>query len=582
MRRTKIVCTLGPVSNEVPILRKLIQAGMDVARLNFSHGTHEEHAATIAAVRQAAKEEQRTVAILMDTKGPEIRLGAFQDGKAYLQEGAEFILTTREVVGNNCMAAVNYAGLTNDVQPGMQILLDDGLIILDVVKVTAAEIICRVVTGGEVSNHKGVNVPGARLRMPAVSDKDRQDIIFAVEHDLDFIAASFARTAEDILAIRAILEEHRSEIHIIAKIENQEGVDNLDKILAVADGIMVARGDLGVEVPAEEVPLLQKILIGKCNEAGKPVITATQMLDSMIRNPMPTRAEASDVANAIFDGTDAVMLSGETAIGKYPLAAVRTMDRIARRTETALQYERILESFQPPVERNVTDAIAYATCHVAKELGAAAIITSTHSGSTARNVSKYKPQARIVAVTPRQKVARKLVLNWGVFPVHCRPAATTDEMFSAALEAAEAAQYIKKGDLVVITAGVPVGVSGTTNLLRVLTVGEVLLQGVGLGKKAVTGKVRLVKSVTEAKELQEGEILVVPATDKDFVPYLEKAGGLLVEEGGLTSHAALVALHMGLPAIVGANGALKLLTTGQTITLDTVRGLVYRGKATVL
>ena len=582
MRRTKIVCTLGPVSNDVPILRTLIQAGMDVARLNFSHGTHAEHAATIAAVRQAAKEEDKIVAILMDTKGPEIRLGTFQGGKAYLREGEEFILTTREVVGNNSIASVNYAGLTADVQAGMQILLADGLLVLEVVKVTADEIFCKVLAGGEVSDHKGVNVPGAKLRMPAVSEKDRQDIIFAIEHDLDFIATSFTRTADDVLAIRAILEEYRSDIHIIAKIENQEGVDNLEKILEVADGIMVARGDLGVEVPTEEVPLLQKILISKCNEAGKPVITATQMLDSMIRNPMPTRAEASDVANAIFDGTDAVMLSGETAIGKYPVAAVRTMDRIARRAETALQYEKILESFQPPVERNVTDAIAYATCHVAKELGAAAIITSTHSGFTARNVSKYKPQARIVAVTPRQEVARKLVLNWGVFPVLCRPATTTDEMFSAALEAAEASHYIKKGDLVVITAGVPVGVSGTTNLLRVLTVGEILLKGAGLGRKAVTGKVRIANSASEAKDLQAGEILVAAATDKDFVPYLEKAGGLLVEEGGLTSHAAVVALHLGLPAIVGATGALKLLTNGQTVTLDTVRGLVYRGKATVL
>ncbi|MDW7649872.1 MAG: pyruvate kinase [Bacillota bacterium] len=581
MRRTKIVCTLGPASSSVPILKSLISAGMNVARLNFSHGTHAEHAKTIAAVRQADREQKGNLALLLDTKGPEIRIGTFADGAVKLQEGQDFALTTEQVAGDGHRVSVNYPGIIGDVKPGMKILLDDGLIILEVVGMTATDVQCRVLTGGELSNRKGVNIPGAKLALPAISEKDREDIIFAVRNDLDFIAASFVRKADDVLAIRAILEEHHSRIQIIAKIENQEGVENIDKILAAADGIMVARGDLGVEIPAEDVPLAQKMIISKCNVAGKPVITATQMLDSMIRNPRPTRAEASDVANAIFDGTDAVMLSGETAVGKYPLETVQTMARIAERAETGLHYAKILESFDPPKERSVTDAIAFATCHAAQELGAAAIITATQSGSTARNVSKYKPKARIIAVTPRRQVARFLALTWGVCPVLCRPAENTDEMFSAAIEASVKSGYVSNGDLVLITAGVPVGVSGSTNLLRVHTVGEILLQGTGLGKKPVSGEVRVARTGMEAAQLKRGEILVTPATDSTFIPYLENAAGLVVEEGGLTSHAAVVALHMGLPVIVGVEGALARLSNGELITLDTVRGLIYRGRATI-
>lgn len=582
MRRTKIVCTLGPASSELAVLKELINAGMNVARLNFSHGTHEEHAATIAAVRQAAREQKSNLALLLDTKGPEIRIGTFPEGKATLREGEPFTLTVNQIEGSSTAVSVNYPGIVRDVEPGMRILLDDGLIALEVLDVTETDVRCRVVTGGELSNKKGVNIPGAVLHLPAISKKDQDDIIFAVKHDMDFIAASFIRKADDVLAIRSILEAYRSDIQIIAKIENQEGVDNIDKILAAADGVMVARGDLGVEIPAEDVPLVQKMIISKCNALGKPVITATQMLDSMIRNPRPTRAEASDVANAIFDGTDAVMLSGETAVGRYPLEAVRTMARIAERAETALHYEKILESFDPPAERSVTDAISFATCHAAQELGAAAIITATQSGSTAKSVSKYKPKARIVAVTPKEAVARRLALTWGVYPALCRPTSTTDEMFAAAIEASLHNGFIKNGDLVIITAGVPVGVSGTTNLLRVHTVGEILLQGTGLGKKPVTGRVRLAFSGSDASLLEKGEILVAPCTDSEYVPHLLRASGLIVEEGGLTSHAAVVALHMGLPVIVGAEGATALLSTGNTVTLDTVRGLVYRGEATIL
>ncbi|EEG77139.1 pyruvate kinase [Dethiobacter alkaliphilus] len=581
MRRTKIVCTLGPASSSVAMLKKLLDTGMNVARLNFSHGTHDQHAVTIAAARQAAAENQQDLALLLDTKGPEIRIGTFADGKVRLEEGQVFTLTTAEVAGTDKMVSVNYPGIVNDVETGMKILLDDGLIVMEAEEVTETEVRCRVITGGDLSDRKGVNIPGARLNLPAISEKDREDILFAIKSDLDFIAASFVRKADDVIAIRSILEAHRSTIHIIAKIESQEGVDNIDKILEAADGIMVARGDLGVEIPAEEVPLVQKMIISKCNAAGKPVITATQMLDSMIRNPRPTRAEASDVANAIFDGTDAVMLSGETAVGKYPLETVQTMSRIAERTETALHYARILESFDPPAERSVTDAISYATCHAAQELGASAIITATQSGFTARNVSKYKPKSRIIAVTPRKHVVRKLALTWGVFPVMCRPTTSTDEMFSAAIEASLVSGYIENGDLILITAGVPVGVSGSTNLLRVHTVGDIVLQGTGLGKNPVTARARIAATGAEAAKLEEGEILVAPATDSSFVPYLEKAAGVLVEEGGLTSHAAVVALHMGLPVIVGAAGATSRLRDGDLLTLDTVRGLVYRGKATI-
>jgi pyruvate kinase len=378
------------------------------------------------------------------------------------------------------------------------------------------------------------------------------------------------------------LEKHRSDIQIIAKIESQEGVENFDQILTVADGVMVARGDLGVEIPTEDVPLVQKMIISKCNALGKPVITATQMLDSMIRNPRPTRAEASDVANAIFDGTDALMLSGETAVGRYPLDAVQTMARIAERTETALQYEQILENFVPPAERSVTDAISYATCYTAQELGARAIITATQSGFTAKAVSKYKPKARIIAVTPRENVARTLALTWGVFPVLCPPTTSTDEMFNTAVEASLQSGYIINGDLVIITAGVPVGVSGTTNLLRVHTVGQIVLQGTGLGRKPVTGKVRVVLTGAEAVNLCEGEIMVTPCTDSEYVPFLEKAAGIIVEEGGLTSHAAVVAINLGLPIIVGAKEATKVLSTGDTVSMDIVRGLVYRGRAMLL
>jgi pyruvate kinase len=555
---------------------------MDVARLNFSHGCHESHARTLGAVRQAARETERNLAVLLDTKGPEIRIGTFRSGRVELAEGQNFVLTAGEVEGNEERVSVNYPGIVHDVQPGAKILLDDGLLILEVQKVQGNEIYCRVLVGGELSDRKGVNIPGVHLNLPFLSEKDKADIHFAVDNDFDFLAASFVRQAADILEIRAILEARRSRVQVIAKIESREGVDNLDQILLVSDGLMVARGDLGVEIPAEDVPLVQKMIISRCNTLGKPVITATQMLESMIRNPRPTRAEASDVANAIFDGTDAVMLSGETAVGRYPAEAVATMARIAERTETALHYEQILESFEAPAERSVTAAISYATCRAAQELGAAAVITATQSGFTARMISRYKPKARIVAVTPREAVARVLALTWGVYPVLCPPTTTTDDMFEAAVAAALHSGQVQNGDLVLITAGVPVGISGATNLLRVHTVGEVVLRGTGIGRKPVTGVTRVVNGSSAAAFLLEGEILVAPCTDSEYVPYLGRAAGLIVEEGGLTSHAAVVALQLGLPVIVGAKDATAIIGNGETVTIDSVRGLIYRGRATIL
>ncbi|NPV72598.1 MAG: pyruvate kinase [Pelotomaculum sp.] len=589
MRRTKIVCTIGPASDDVEVIKKLLRAGMNVARLNFSHGTHEEHGRRIASIRRAAGEVGKNVAIMLDTKGPQIRLGYFKEEPVILSQGDMVSLTTQDVKGDKERIPVNYPGLPGDVRPGDTVLVADGLIALKVLSTNETEIRCRVENGGELTSQKGVNVPGVPVNLPAVTDKDVEDIRFGIEQRVDFIAASFIRKKADVLAIRQLLEEAGADIDIISKIESREAVDNLDDIIKVSDGIMVARGDLGVEIPAEEVPLVQKIIIEKCNRAGKPVVTATQMLESMIHNPRPTRAEASDVANAIFDGTDAVMLSGETAAGKYPVEAVETMARIAERAEAALRYEEILVKKRAfSSRRNVTDAISYATCATAQDLGAAAIITATESGYTAKNVSKYRPQAPVVAVTPHARVMRKLALVWGVQPLLAGARRSTDEMMAAAVEVSLSAGLIKAGDLVVITAGVPAGVRGTTNLIRVHTVGEIIARGTGLGQRAVTGTVRVVRTAREALEkVRQGDVLVTVAlvtvaTDSDYVPVMEKAAAVITEVGGLTSHAAIVCLEFGIPVVVGVEGATSILKDGDTVTVDGQRGLIYRGTARVL
>ncbi|AMA73971.1 pyruvate kinase [Aneurinibacillus sp. XH2] len=583
MRKTKIVCTIGPASESIETLKALMEAGMNVARLNFSHGTHEEHGARIAAVRKAASEVGKNVAILLDTKGPEIRTGVLESPSVELIEGETVVLTTEEIKGNEKRVSVTYAGLPNDVHPGCTILIDDGLIELTVEKVEGTEIYCRIRNGGTLKDRKGVNVPGVQIRLPGITEKDAKDIEFGIEQGIDIIAASFVRKPEDVLEIREILERHNADIQIISKIENHEGVKNAVDILAVSDGLMVARGDLGVEIPAEEVPLVQKELIRRCNEAGKPVITATQMLDSMQRNPRPTRAEASDVANAIFDGSDAIMLSGETAAGKYPIEAVKTMNRIAERTEAALAYREILHTHSSAKQMHIPDALSQAVANVAFDLDAAAIITATESGHTARMVSKFRPKAPIIAVTPHEHVCRKLALVWGVIPLYSEPTESTDEMLDISVRTAVRSGIVKRGDLVVITAGVPVRESGTTNLLKVHIVGDVVARGQGISHNTATGKVLKVKSGVEIPPVGEkGYIVVAKGTDRDMMPVIEKAAALIVEEGGLTSHAAVVGLNLGIPVVVGVADAMNLFSDGDEVTVDAASGRIYAGFSQIL
>ncbi|GAV23091.1 pyruvate kinase [Carboxydothermus pertinax] len=583
MKRTKIVCTLGPASNDLNILKEMITAGMNVARINFAHGSYEEHRERIEKVRKASLEVGVPVAILIDTKGPEIRIGKVYNGKITLKEGELVVFDPNIAEGQGLTIPVNYPGLAQDVAIGGTILLDDGLIELKVEDIDGKKVITRVIAGGELSNNKGVNLPGVKVNLPALTEKDRRDIDFGIEIGADFIAHSFVRKASDVLALRRYLEEKGAYMEIIAKIENQEGVENIDEIIKVSDGIMVARGDLGVEIPTEEVPLVQKEIIEKCNKNGKPVITATQMLDSMIRNKRPTRAEASDVANAIFDGTDAVMLSGETAAGKYPVEAVKTMARIVERAEKTLLEQRKLNKPATKSFKTVTDAISHASVTTAEELDAGAIITPTSSGYTSRMVSRYRPVVPVIAATPDMKVLRKLTLVWGVYPLLVKTSETTDEMLSKAIEAALESGLIKPGDLVVLTAGVPVGVKGTTNLLKVHVAGDVLAKGVGIGVRAATGIARVCHTAKEAQaHVQPGDILVTEATDRDFMPAIEKVAGLVVEAGGLTSHAAIAGLEFGIPVIVGVDGATSIIKDGEKLTLDPQRGLVYRGTAKVL
>ncbi|CUH96899.1 Pyruvate kinase [Propionispora sp. 2/2-37] len=579
LKKTKIICTIGPSTEQSGVLEKMIEAGMNIARFNFSHGTHADQGERINFVRETAARMGRTIALLLDTKGPEMRLGMFAEGKVKLVEGQKFILTSQNVSGTTERATVSHSLLPQEVAPGNQILLADGLVSLKVEEVRGTEIITTVQNTGEIGDRKRVAAPGVSLNLPFISDKDIADIHFGIEQDMDFIAASFVQRAADILAIRRVLEEANADMGIIAKIENAEGVKNIDEILKVADGIMVARGDLGVEIPAEEVPLVQKRTIEKCNKAGKPVITATQMLESMISNPRPTRAESSDIANAIMDGSDCIMLSGETASGKYPVEAVETMARIAMRTESALNYSSILMAKGIIPQRTTTDAISHATVQIAHELGASAIITSTQYGNTARMVSKYRPPANIVAVTPSEKTMRRIMLLWGVVPVLGITSENSDEMVQNSVQYALAAGAVKDGDLVVLTAGVPAGLTGTTNMIRVHVVGNILMRGVGIGQQAVTGRICVAHSIRDVQsKLQPGDILVVSSIDEETASHASKAAAIVAEEGGLTSHAAIVGVSFGMPVIVGVDGATERLSDGSIVTVDAARGLVFQGE----
>lgn len=579
MKKTKIICTVGPSTDNIELLGKMMRAGMDLARFNFSHGSHEDHGKRLAMVKAAAERVGKVIATIADTKGPEMRLGMFANDKVILNAGDEFVLTTEDVLGDEHLAHVNYDGLPKEVQAGSKILLADGLLSLEVTAIEGCKIHTKVVHGGEVSNRKRVACPGVELNLPFLSEQDKADILFAVANDMDYIAASFVQKADDVLAIRKILEDAGSSIGIISKIENEAGVQHIDEIINVSDGVMVARGDLGVEIPSEVVPLVQKNIIARCNKAGKPVITATQMLESMMHSYRATRAEASDVANSIFDGSDVIMLSGETASGDYPLEAVETMAKIAQRTEEALDYVSIFQKKGISERINSTDAISHATVQIAEEINADAILTITSSGFTARMISKYKPRATVIAASNSITRVRAMQYYWGVKPLLGPYSENTDEMIELSLACAMEQGYIKEGDCVIITAGVPVGKVGSTNLIKVVNVGTKLLCGVGIGKKSVTGKV--CKAVTTAdfqNKLQSGDILVVDVlNDENVLLASQKAAAIISEEGGLTSSTAIVGVTCGIPVLVGAANATTVLQDGQVVSVDTVAGVVYDG-----
>lgn len=575
MRKTKIVCTLGPATDREGVLRQMLEAGMNVARFNFSHGSHAEHKGRLDALKALRAELGLPVAAMLDTKGPEVRLKSFAAGSVMLRTGQEFTLTTRDIVGDEQGCSITYADLPGDVKAGDTILLDDGLVRLTVLETTAADVRCRVENDGAMKNNKGVNVPGIRLSMPYMSQRDREDILFGVEQGFDFIAASFVRTADDVREIRRLLDEADSSIQIIAKIENQEGVSNLAEILSVADGIMVARGDMGVEIDFTEIPIIQKDMIAQCVAAGKPVITATQMLDSMMENPRPTRAEITDVANAIYDGTSAIMLSGETAAGKYPVEAVQTMDAIALRTEADINYAKRMRNLPGSSRLSIAAATAHAACTTAMDIGADAILTVSQSGATARLVSRFRPGTTVVACLLSERVQRQMALYWGVVPLLMPYAQNTDQLIEFAIQAAEKAELVKQGDLVVITAGVPVGVSGTTNMIKVHLVGSSLISGAGVGDENVKGVLCVCRTVEDVKlKFRPGMILVVPHTNNDMLPYLRQAAGIITEENGLGSHAAVVGLSLNKAVIVGAIGATRTLHDGMKVSMDCRQGSV--------
>ncbi|MCT1926970.1 pyruvate kinase [Staphylococcus pasteuri] len=585
MRKTKIVCTIGPASESEEMIEKLINAGMNVARLNFSHGSHEEHKGRIDTIRKVAKRLNKTVAILLDTKGPEIRTHNMKDGVIELEKGKEVIVSMSEVEGTPEKFSVTYDNLINDVQVGSYILLDDGLVELQVKDIDhdKGEVKCDILNTGELKNKKGVNLPGVKVNLPGITDKDADDIRFGIKEDVDFIAASFVRRPSDVLDIREILEQEKANITIFPKIENQEGIDNIEEILEVSDGLMVARGDMGVEIPPEKVPMVQKDLIRKCNKLGKPVITATQMLDSMQRNPRATRAEASDVANAIYDGTDAVMLSGETAAGLYPEEAVKTMRNIAVSAEAAQDYKKLLSDRTKLVETSLVNAIGISVAHTALNLNVKAIVAATESGSTARTISKYRPHSDIIAVTPSEKTARQCAIVWGVYPVVKEGRKNTDALLNNAVATAVETERVQNGDLIIITAGVPTGEKGTTNMMKIHLVGDEIAKGQGVGRGSVVGTAIVADSASDLKDVDlSDKIIVTNSVDETLVPYVDQAIGLITEENGITSPSAIVGLEKGIPTVVGVENATKEIKNDMLVTVDAANGKVFEGYANVL
>ena len=585
MRKTKIICTLGPSTDKGDVLRELIANGMNVARFNFSHGSYEEHGGRLANLKALREELGKPVAALLDTKGPEIRLKEFKNGVEMLEADQTFTLTTREVEGTKEICSVTYKDLPHDVHEGGTIMLDDGLIMLRIEKVTDTDITCTVLNSGKIKTKKGVNVPGVHLSMPYLSQKDREDIIFGIQNGFDFIAASFVRTAQDVYDIRNLLNEYDSNIRIIAKIENREGVNNIDSILSAADAVMVARGDLGVEIDFTELPGIQKNIIDRSFSFGKPIVTATQMLDSMMVNPRPTRAEISDVANAIYDGTSAIMLSGETAAGAYPVEALKTMSAIAERTENEPHYrdERFKDAAHGQI--SVSDATAHAACLTARDVNAAAIVTVSESGNTARLLSKYRPTQPIIACVMNEQVQRQLSLSWGITTLLMGPAKSTDELIEMSTALAQKNGYLHNGELAVVTAGVPVGVSGTTNMIKIHMVGNCLSTGVGVGREnadltSASGKACVCRTLDEVRaKFKPGMVLVVPSTTNEMLEYVRDAAALVVEEAGLNSHAAIAGKALLKPTIVGALGACSHIRDGLDIAVDCAHGSVQRLQA---
>lgn len=586
MRKTKIVCTIGPASESEEMLEKLMKAGMNVARLNFSHGSHEEHKARIDTIRKVADRLGKTIGILLDTKGPEIRTHDMKDGLIMLEKGKEVIVSMSQIEGTPEKFSVTYEDLINDVQVGSYILLDDGLVELQAKDIdkTKGEVKCDILNTGELKNKKGVNLPGVKVNLPGITDKDADDILFGIKEDVDYIAASFVRRPSDVLDIREILErENNHNITIFPKIENQEGIDNIEEILEVSDGLMVARGDMGVEIPPESVPIVQKDLIRKCNKLGKPVITATQMLDSMQRNPRATRAEASDVANAIYDGTDAVMLSGETAAGLYPEEAVKTMRNIAVSAEAAQDYKKLLSDRTKLVETSLVNAIGVSVAHTALNLNVKAIVAATESGSTAVTISKYRPHSDIIAVTPSEHTARQLALVWGAYPVIKKGRKTTDDLLNNAVATAVETGRVTNGDLIIITAGVPTGEKGTTNMMKLHLVGDEIAKGQGVGRGSVVGKTVVANSASDLEGVDLSEsVIVTNSVDETLVPYIEQAVGLITEENGITSPSAIIGLEKSIPTIIGVENATKELKDGILVTVDAAQGKIFEGYANVL
>ena len=579
-RKVKIVCTMGPACWDEETISELVRSGMNVARLNFSHGDHDSHTKTINNVRKVEETLRRPVATLLDTKGPEIRTGMLEGHqKVMLEAGNGFSLLLAPAVGNSVGVYVDYPGLYKEISVGQEIFIDDGSILLLAESLDSNSVRCRVMVGGELGEKKGVNVPGADLSVPTLTEKDISDIRWGIEHSVDYIAVSFVRTKEDILGVRKILEEHSGEAKIIAKIETRQSVENIDEILAIVDGIMVARGDLGVEMPTEDVPMVQKEIIEKCRSQGKPAIVATQMLDSMIRNPKPTRAEASDVANAVIDGADAVMLSGETAGGRYPVGSVKMMHKILMRTEENLsEWQRTPKIFFNCGE--IADAVSRAARDISETVCATAILSLTRSGATARMVSKYRPDCPIIAMTPSFSTWRELALVWGVYPLICPFTTDVEESVSNSLSIVQEEGLIKGGDNVVFTSGIPLGVPGSTNLVQVYTVGKIIGKGLSLIKKKTRGVVCKAETPEEANQkITQGSILVVRKTDRDYIPAMERASGVVSEEDGFSCHTAVASLNMGLPGIVGVSGIFDLVEDGTLITLDGVRGVIYLGRS---